>query len=180
MTTEEKAKEFDRAIMRAKEINMNEYGHIVNHILPSFKEIEEQEKWEQILSYIPDDALTDWVKKQIEKHKETVRKMESYQEMYFDEIKQSGRVDNKIEEYNQFEMAKVHVPNGTCIRDTAKPLKIYKITHIYLNQPQLVVADSISEAIENFMESFKDNHIIQKNDITSINLYNFDVIEKTF
>ena len=88
MTTEEKAKEFDRAIMRAKEIDMNEYGDIVTHILPSFKEIEEQEKWEQILSYIPDDALTDWVKKQIEKHKETVRKLESYQKMYFDENKQ--------------------------------------------------------------------------------------------
>lgn len=88
MTTEEKAKEFDRAIMRAKEIDMNEYGDIVTHILPSFKEIEEQENWEQILSYIPDKTLTDWAKKQIEKHKETVRRMESYQKMYFDEIKQ--------------------------------------------------------------------------------------------
>lgn len=34
MTIEEKAKEFD----------MNKYGDIVTHILPSFKEIEEQEK----------------------------------------------------------------------------------------------------------------------------------------
>ena len=88
MTIEEKAKEFDRAIMRAKEIDMNQYGDIVTHILPSFKEIEEQENWEQILSYIPDDALTDWAKKQIEKYKETVKKTEYYQKMYFDEIKQ--------------------------------------------------------------------------------------------
>ena len=61
--------------------------------------------------------------------------------------------------------------------DIAK-LKIYKIKHDYFYQPNFVLADNVNEAIDNFMDYYKDNYNVKKEEITSVVLeHEIDVIK---
>lgn len=64
---------------------------------------------------------------------------------------------------------------------TETKLKIYKIAHDYFYEPTFVLADNVNEAIDNFMDYYKDNYNVKKEEITSIVLeHEIDVIKKIF
>ena len=64
--------------------------------------------------------------------------------------------------------------------DKAK-LKIYKIKHDKIYEPDFVLADNINEAIDNFMDYYKDNYDVKKEEINSVVLeHEIEVIKKTF
>ena len=61
---------------------------------------------------------------------------------------------------------------------TKTNLKIYKIRHDNFHEPDFVLADNVNEAIDNFMDYYKDNYDVKKEQITSVVLeYEIEVIK---
>ena len=47
-------------------------------------------------------------------------------------------------------------------------LKIYKIKHDCFYEPDFILADNVNEAIDNFMDYYKNNYNDKKEEITSV------------
>lgn len=61
-----------------------------------------------------------------------------------------------------------------------KYLKIYSIKHTAFNEPELVLADSLNDAIEKFNRYYMNDYNVMPDDIEDVHLiYNKEVIYET-